>query len=448
MTTTTTTTTMPRRNHQRNGSPKRVRLEEPQKQAEKHKKTNQAPSSSPTAAALSALESSIASLPDNLHPITRHFGQKHAELRAKLLNKIAMKTKLSADPAYIPRSARATAFKVTLSTTAAEHSADRLEFLQAQAQQAKDAYESALRTIVSECIDLEIEALKHSEKNIICESLNALSTATSVFHNTPCDAHLRTANLVKLDGKNLFKYTSFTNTQSLKEHYESHLGTALPPPTLATADPDNYDNPADYQAALAQVTASHQLPENKGLQTYRKTMETILVLPHRAFVQQQQTNENATRLKKLATELIDGTATEATAMELEGEHSTNIQHLQDLIRKESSKRDKKMEELTKKCAKLENIVEFMTAKNTTQRGSPSASQKKKSSNCQKGKASPTPSQRANSPKPRDAAAASDNATTGNSGARRNRRRSGSASPRKRSNSRSGKRRPNRGSANN
>ena len=75
-----------------------------------------------------------------------------------------MRTKLSADPAYIPRSARATEFKVTLSTTAAEHSADRLEFLQAQAQQAKEAYESALRTIVSECIDLKIEALKHSEK--------------------------------------------------------------------------------------------------------------------------------------------------------------------------------------------------------------------------------------------------------------------------------------------
>ena len=76
-----------------------------------------------------------------------------------------MKTKLSADPTYIPRSARATDFKVTLSTTAAEYSADWLEFLQAQAQQAKDAYKSALQTIVSKCIDLEIEALKHSEKN-------------------------------------------------------------------------------------------------------------------------------------------------------------------------------------------------------------------------------------------------------------------------------------------
>ena len=416
-------------------------MEEPSAAEKSSKQPPASVSSSPTAAALSALENAIESLPNNLHPITRHFGKNYTELRAKLMNKINMKNKLSSDPAYIPRSARATEFKISLSAAATEHSGDRLDFLQAQAQQAKEMYESSLRTVVSECIDLEIEAIKHLEKNLICKSLHSLAKATSVFHNTTCDAHLRVANLMKLDGRNLLKLSSFSNLQMLKTHYENHLGSALPVPTIVTADPSDYPNSTDYQAALVNVTASHQLPENKGIQTFRKAMEAILVLPNRAYIQQQQTNENATRLKKLATELIHGTATEATAMELEGEHSTNIQHLQDLIRKESSKRDKTIEDLTKKCTRLENVVEFLTAKNPQQRGSQSASQKKKSTNRPKGNAPNNNSQRAKSPKPRDSAAGSANATTGNSGAGRNRRRSRSKSQRRRSNSRSGRNRP-------
>ena len=163
-------------------------------------------------------------------------------------------------------------------------------------------------------------------------------------------------------------------------------------------------------------------------------MEAILVLPNQAYIQQQQTNENATRLKKLATELIHGTATEATAMELEGEHSTNIQHLQDLIRKESSKQDKTIEDLTKKCTHLENVVEFLMAKPATPLS------KKKSTNCPKGNV-PNTTQRTKSPKPRDKAPKSINATTRNSGAKRSCRRSSSKSQQKCSSSRSGRNKP-------
>ena len=63
-----------------------------------------------------------------------------------------------------------------------------------------------------------------------------------------------------------------------------------------------------------------------------------------------------------------GKTTEDTAMELDGEGAANFEQLQDLIRKECDKRDRKYARLEDKCNKLEQQVK--NPQKTCQRGAP------------------------------------------------------------------------------
>ena len=64
-----------------------------------------------------------------------------------------------------------------------------------------------------------------------------------------------------------------------------------------------------------------------------------------------------------------GKTTEDTAMELDGEGAANFEQLQDLIRKECDKRDRKYARLEDKCNKLEQqVTQKNSQKNMTQRG--------------------------------------------------------------------------------
>ena len=80
-------------------------------------------------------------------------------------------------------------------------------------------------------------------------------------------------------------------------------------------------------------TKSLQLPENKGLQTFRKTVECIVTVPSVSFETQVNENNKEIKLKKLSTEIIMGKTTEDTAMELDAEGGASFEQLQDLIKK-------------------------------------------------------------------------------------------------------------------
>ena len=66
------------------------------------------------------------------------------------------------DTKYIPHSAKATEFNIPPSSGAKEND-ERVSFLKQQVQQAKEAYETTLKTVVEECISLEIAAAKKEE---------------------------------------------------------------------------------------------------------------------------------------------------------------------------------------------------------------------------------------------------------------------------------------------
>ena len=109
-----------------------------------------------------------------------------------------------------------------------------------------------------------------------------------------------------------------------------------------------------------------QRPENSGIQLYIKCLEGILVTPTAAYDKQVEENKRLLNVKKLSHEIIMGKTTEDTAMELDGEGAADFEQLQDLIRKECDKHDRKYAKLEEKCNKLEQQVKY--PQKTCQRG--------------------------------------------------------------------------------
>ena len=144
-----------------------------------------------------------------------------------------------------------------------------------------------------------------------------------------------------------------------------------------------YATVAECTKALQYHTASLQRPENSGIQLYIKCLEGILVTPTAAYNKQVEENKRLLNVKKLSHEIIMGKTTEDTAMELDGEGAADFEQLQDLIRKECDKRDRRYAKLEQKCNKLEQQVKN-PQKNMPKRGrspnheEPGASKKNRS----------------------------------------------------------------------
>ena len=90
------------------------------------------------------------------------------------------------DKDYIPCSAKATDFKITLSNGAKEDE-ERVSFLERQIQQAKASYESALKNVIKECITLEIQAVKKEETKLIMDLLPTIGTAIQKLQGIECN---------------------------------------------------------------------------------------------------------------------------------------------------------------------------------------------------------------------------------------------------------------------
>ena len=101
---------------------------------------------SPTKSAILALEGATESLPSNLHPLVLHFGNKLISIHSKRITKANIAKHMAKEPNYIPKSAKASDFKITLSKGASEDS-ERISFFKQQIQQGKDTYESSLKNV-------------------------------------------------------------------------------------------------------------------------------------------------------------------------------------------------------------------------------------------------------------------------------------------------------------
>ena len=123
--------------------PKWVRTQDPEDEPQATKTPPSSTLSSPMKATKDALELAVASLPTSLQPFITHFSHKIITARCKRYAKDSIAQRMEQDKDYIPRSAKASDFKITLSPGTKEDE-ERVSFLELQIQQAKAKYESSL----------------------------------------------------------------------------------------------------------------------------------------------------------------------------------------------------------------------------------------------------------------------------------------------------------------
>ena len=124
------------------------------------------------------------------------------------------------DKDYIPRSAKASDFKITLSPGTKEKE-ERVSFLELQIQQAKAKYESALKDVIKECIALEIQAAKKEETQLIMDLLLTIRTTIQELQGIECSAHLQTVNVLKM-APTLLQYGPISTMNTFVAFYQTH----------------------------------------------------------------------------------------------------------------------------------------------------------------------------------------------------------------------------------
>ena len=164
---------------------------------------------------------------------------------------------------YVPCSTKATDFKITLSTGAKDDK-ERVSFLEQQIKQAKDSYESSLKTVIEECIALEIQAAEKEESQLIMDLFLAIGKAIQQLQGTECSEHLQTVNAVKMM-PSLLQYVPTGNIINFLHFYQNHHTLdEIPKPTIRTIDAE-YATVEERTIAMQHHTTSLQQPKNSGI---------------------------------------------------------------------------------------------------------------------------------------------------------------------------------------
>ena len=105
-------------------------------------------------------------------------------------------------------------------------------------------------------------------------------------------------------------------------------------------------------------------------------------MPSSSFKKQIEENNQEIALKKLSNEIILEKPTENTAMELDAEGGASFEQLQELIKKECDKCDKKYRSVEQKYNKLQELLEHSHQQKNMPMRAQEASQTKRNRNRQ------------------------------------------------------------------
>ena len=276
------------------------------------------------------------------------------------------------DKDYIPRSTKASDFKIALSPETKEDE-ERVSFLELQIQQAKAKYKSALKNVIEECVAQEILAAKKKETQLIMDLLPTIRTAIQKLQGIECNAHLQTVNVLKM-APTLLQYGPISTMNTFLAFYQTHHSLDdVPNPAIRIME-DKYPTVEERTKVMHFHTTSLQPSENLGIQTYMKCLKSILTFQTTSYNEQVEENKRLLNLKKISNEIIMGRATEDTVMELNGEGTANFEQLKHLIHKECAKQDCHYAHLEDKYKKLEHQVTNQDQpKNMAKRGRQSTS---------------------------------------------------------------------------
>ena len=202
---------------------------------------------------------------------------------------------MTREPNYIPKSAKASDFKITLSKGASEDG-ERVSFLEQQIQQAKDTYESSLKNVIEECITLETSALQLQENETIYTLFPAVPEAINTLEGITSNVHQKVITLTYLDSSFL-AYTSSESRDSFITSYCCfHNLDAIPLPSIHPLT-NTHTSATDRDTELLLHTKSLQSNKNKGLQMFRNAIEGIITMPSSSFDQQIEENNKEIELK-------------------------------------------------------------------------------------------------------------------------------------------------------
>ena len=251
---------------------------------------------SPTKSAIQALEGATESIPTSLHPLVLHFGNKFISIHTKRITKENIAKRMTREPNYIPKSAKASDFKITLSKGASDDG-ERVSFLEQQIQQSKETYEYSPKNVIEEYITLETNALQSQENETIYSLLPALAEAVNTLEGLKTNVHQKVVTLLYLDSSFLSHTTSTSHETFIASYCAHHNLETISSPTIHPLT-NTYTTAAQRDKEQLLHTKSLQLPENKGLQTFRKTVECIDTVPSVSFETQVNENNKEIKLKK------------------------------------------------------------------------------------------------------------------------------------------------------
>ena len=168
--------------------------------------------------------------------------------------------------------------------------------------------------------------------------LPSIGSAIQTLQGIKCDKQLQSVNVLAFAPK-LLEHCPLTELDSFLLFYQSHHSLdVIPSQTIIPMD-DKYPNAESHTAVFQAHAASLQKEENKGIEMYNQCLTSILTIPTLSHNKQVEEDICFLDLKKLSMEIIQGKATEDTAMELNSKGATNYEQLKKLICKECDKCD-------------------------------------------------------------------------------------------------------------
>jgi hypothetical protein len=290
---------------------------------------------SPTQAAKIALETQSESHHPAMASICLPLGKAILELHLKALHKKEVIRKMEEEDDHIPHSLR---INVGL-----QHSEEALEMmtplekehLTNQLKVVNDTYKREGKKVIIESNKMDLKAFHLKVKSLTVELIhNATSTfitAEGIEGTTPADTHNKAYNLMDHHGNHLFKHHKhgkvFVQQFYLDKYELEDNPTVIELPDLTAA----YANAEEQEEARQLLKTNSNYPEMRYNLKLKKILEDTLIIPYNQFLLQKEQNARELALKQKLVALMEGQATEATAMELDEEMPTDRQTLKLLL---------------------------------------------------------------------------------------------------------------------
>ena len=376
---------MPRGNTNRSSSrSKRVRID-PKAEEENNKTTDRV---SPTSKAEQELERRIASRPMDMQTLMKHHGQLHLIARREHFNKKNILKRMEENNDYVPRSAR-NQFKLTCLKETAERAPQKITELQDQANQAIQAYQTAIKQVIIEGCKEDKKTLFAKYLKIAAQGMHDITKAQIASLGHSCDITQKLVNVFEhTDSDRLLDKLNCSLNAFYACYKEVHSIQTMPAPSnIPNVTEDLEDE--ERAAALEAHYNAMQLPVNQELPELLGYFEACFYHPWQKFLEQSDENERLLAIRKISNEAIIGTATDQTATVTDNEPPQDQPTLAATIAKEIEKATKPLlKKLNNQDRQLKQLARTgKTPPKNNQRGpkKSGASNKKKSDGKPKGR---------------------------------------------------------------